>query len=293
MLRDASSLLISGTKDVFGFALYRLQLPTARKNVADLGSLHDAVALLAGEVMEFAEEFRSYARCEPHSSLVKTLGKIAACAKARMSRLHVLQMHAEHRSHSAIDKRHRVIFHDDLGQHRYDIIPALARHVAAQRYLEVGVFAGECAEAVVDASPGIETHLVDPFELAGNDYVDSIRQLFSLDQLRSNYDTVHDRFRDNPNVTIWPMTSRAAAAAGKLAGPFDLVFLDGDHSYAEALFDLQAWTPRVRPGGIVAIHDYSGDCLNCEYDVVRALHDYLPAGAEVHTAVDVLAWFQV
>ena len=36
----------------------------------------------------------------------------------------------------------------------------------------------------------------------------------------------------------------------------DLVFLDADHSEDGVLRDLQAWLPKVRPGGIVAGHDY-------------------------------------
>lgn len=36
----------------------------------------------------------------------------------------------------------------------------------------------------------------------------------------------------------------------------DLVFLDADHSEAWVLRDLAAWLPKVRPGGVVAGHDY-------------------------------------
>lgn len=36
----------------------------------------------------------------------------------------------------------------------------------------------------------------------------------------------------------------------------DLVFIDGDHSYAGCAGDIRAWMPNLKPGGILAIHDY-------------------------------------
>jgi predicted O-methyltransferase YrrM len=35
----------------------------------------------------------------------------------------------------------------------------------------------------------------------------------------------------------------------------DLVFLDGDHSYSQVRQDIQAWLPKVRPGGVLCGHD--------------------------------------
>ncbi len=37
--------------------------------------------------------------------------------------------------------------------------------------------------------------------------------------------------------------------------PIDLLFIDGDHSYEAVLADLNNWTPFVKPGGIVVLHD--------------------------------------
>lgn len=36
----------------------------------------------------------------------------------------------------------------------------------------------------------------------------------------------------------------------------DFVFIDASHAYADVLDDLKAWYPKVRPGGIIAGHDY-------------------------------------
>lgn len=37
--------------------------------------------------------------------------------------------------------------------------------------------------------------------------------------------------------------------------PIDFVFIDGDHSYDGVRADWMAWSPLVRPGGLVAFHD--------------------------------------
>lgn len=39
-------------------------------------------------------------------------------------------------------------------------------------------------------------------------------------------------------------------------GPVDLVFVDGDHSYAGCRGDIETWWPHLVPGGVLALHDY-------------------------------------
>lgn len=38
--------------------------------------------------------------------------------------------------------------------------------------------------------------------------------------------------------------------------PVDMVFIDGDHSYEGCRGDIEAWFPRLKWGGVMAIHDY-------------------------------------
>lgn len=52
--------------------------------------------------------------------------------------------------------------------------------------------------------------------------------------------------------------------------PADLVFIDGDHSYQGCLGDIQAWRKHVKPGGLLALHDYDRDVWP---DVARAVED--------------------
>lgn len=39
------------------------------------------------------------------------------------------------------------------------------------------------------------------------------------------------------------------------AVPLDFLFIDGDHAYASVLRDYEQWTPLLKTGGILAMHD--------------------------------------
>lgn len=52
---------------------------------------------------------------------------------------------------------------------------------------------------------------------------------------------------------------------------FGLVYLDADHSYEGVMKDLNAWFPKLVPGGIMAMHDF----LAPEYGVKKAVEDFV------------------
>jgi hypothetical protein len=52
------------------------------------------------------------------------------------------------------------------------------------------------------------------------------------------------------------MTGDSAELAYDFHDKIDLLFIDGDHSYEGVRADMVTWLGKVRPGGIVAFHDY-------------------------------------
>ena len=50
----------------------------------------------------------------------------------------------------------------------------------------------------------------------------------------------------------------------------DIIFLDGDHGYASVLFDIKAWLPKLKTGGILMFDDFSRFFPG----VVRALTEF-------------------
>jgi len=56
-------------------------------------------------------------------------------------------------------------------------------------------------------------------------------------------------------------------------GMLDMVFIDADHNYESVRSDIAAWRPKVKPGGIIAGHDYSGDMYGSFPGVDQAVHE--------------------
>lgn len=58
---------------------------------------------------------------------------------------------------------------------------------------------------------------------------------------------------------VVPIVADSKVAAKGWATPLGMVFIDGGHSLEAARSDLEAWSPHVVPGGLLAIHDVFED----------------------------------
>jgi len=74
-----------------------------------------------------------------------------------------------------------------------------------------------------------------------------------------------------------PVVSNSLAAAQSLAakrGAIDFIFIDGDHSYDACKADIEAWSPFVKRGGVIAFHDFGSRAEG----VTRAIFEETKAG---------------
>ena len=79
-------------------------------------------------------------------------------------------------------------------------------------------------------------------------------------------------------------------------GLIDLLFIDGDHTYEGVSKDIAAWLKHVKPGGIVAFHDYAVDETShyLHHEVKKAVDEwYANYPYERQGQVDSLIWFNV
>ena len=133
------------------------------------------------------------------------------------------------------------------------------------RYLEVGSFVGTTAKLAADAGFKQIT-CIDTWE-GGSDPNDWINGLYQREG-----DRVYETFKANtaglPVTAIRTTSFDAATTFGNESQ--DVIFLDADHSYEAVKQDIEAWYPKVRPGGVLCGHDYNPDTYP---GVKRAVHE--------------------
>lgn len=121
----------------------------------------------------------------------------------------------------------------------------LAELAVNREILEVGSYCGLSAWLMAITAKSVTA--VDTFGAA----TDGQRQTGGLTTLDA-FKAATARFR---NVRYVVGTSEEVHRTGVL-GSFDFVFIDATHTYPEVLADINRWWPRVRPGGVMALHDY-------------------------------------
>lgn len=114
------------------------------------------------------------------------------------------------------------IFHETL-------IPTLAKGMGVSRYCELGVYQGDTLNRVAMALP--------PSAL-----------LVGVDTKAPAFLVAHVRFRQMTTATYFARHAEKDA-------PFDMVFIDADHSAASVLHDFEGIWPHVVDDGLVLLHD--------------------------------------
>jgi len=92
-----------------------------------------------------------------------------------------------------------------------------------------------------------------------------------LDEARATFYRRLKEFRSRGIIYVLPMFSDKAAQQIKNES-LDFVFLDANHSYQYAKWDIVLWLPKVRPGGLVAGHDYNNP-HNPRWGVTKAVDE--------------------
>jgi len=118
--------------------------------------------------------------------------------------------------------------------------------------VEVGVWQGKSTAAlaveVLNSGKAIRIDVVDHFK--GSPEIPKIQQ--PIDQRAAFEDSiapVRHAIRDVHDALSWDAASKYRDRS------LDFVFLDADHAKTSVLKDLDAWWPKVKPGGILAGHD--------------------------------------
>lgn len=148
---------------------------------------------------------------------------------------------------------------------RKEFIQMLAER-GVEKGVEIGTDRGKYAEQLFQGIPGLKLTCVDPWlpYTEGEEIHD-----------QANIDQIHQEAlkRLSPYSSKLMKMPSAEAVRWIPDDSLDFVFIDGNHSYENVLEDITEWTKKVKPGGIVAGHDYKEDKVN-NYGVVEAVQKY-------------------
>lgn len=121
--------------------------------------------------------------------------------------------------------------------------------------VEIGVQRATFSSRLLDAWAGARLHSVDPWRTFDDPaYVDKANAAQEVQD--GIYETARQRLaRFGERSAIIRATS--AEAAPRFADrSLDFVYIDAQHHYEAVREDIALWHPKVKPGGILAGHDY-------------------------------------
>lgn len=165
------------------------------------------------------------------------------------------------------------------------------------RVAEVGVLIGVLSEYILRHRKDVTLYMIDSWQTADKQPAhyratgDAHANHFDPDRVRAHRREAENRAHHFPGrARIMAMTSVEAATKFP-DGSLDHVFVDADHSYIGVKTDLQAWVPKIRPGGWIGGHDYKNPDPAFKFEVEKAVDEWAAAtGRTVETDAN-FTWF--
>lgn len=120
---------------------------------------------------------------------------------------------------------------------------------------EIGVWEGEHARTLQNQLDIERLYLIDSYE-DYNGYTD-LNGPRSSHRLKHAKRKARARLAEYDNIT-W-IEQRSENAPAHLSESLDYVYIDGNHAYEYVLNDIETYYSLLRPGGVLAGHDFSGE----------------------------------
>jgi len=136
--------------------------------------------------------------------------------------------------------------------------------------VELGVDRGEYSKILCDANPKLHLYSIDPWfseAYEPNTYVNEPQAYWN-----TCYEEAKEILKDS-NCTLVRKTS-AEALKDFEDESLDFVYIDANHDFPNFTFDLHNWLKKIKPGGIMAGHDFAYFSYRKFNHVKRALIAY-------------------
>lgn len=151
---------------------------------------------------------------------------------------------------------------------------------------EVGVQRGLFSRALLDRWQGAMLHLIDPWRHFEGGYQD----------IGNVSDEQHEAFMREAERNLEPHRGRyrmhrklsLEAVSSFDDNSLDFVYIDANHEFQAVLDDIHSWFPKVKPGGVMAGHDYLDGTLPAgEFGVKSAVRAFeCETGLLAHGTLD-------
>lgn len=117
--------------------------------------------------------------------------------------------------------------------------------------LEIGSDIGDTANFLLDSNPELQLYSVDPYE----NYIDWNGK--PLNERETMYNNLMNRLNGYSNRFTQVRKTSDDAANDFQDEIFDVVFIDGLHTYDQLSKDCENYYSKVKPGGVFAGHDFT------------------------------------
>lgn len=128
----------------------------------------------------------------------------------------------------------------------YGFIDLLKCVGQCDNWLEIGTHKGESTSLV--ASSGQVKNIVT-IDVKDYEKIDLFDEFYNIEFMLGSSDDLVNEFEDES---------------------FDMIYIDGDHTYDQVCKDIDNYLPKVKNGGFIGGHDYHPDAWP---DVVRAVNE--------------------
>jgi hypothetical protein len=131
------------------------------------------------------------------------------------------------------------------------------------KIMEIGVFRGDFSEFIFNEMNPSELHLVDLFDgmmcsgdVDGNNTINI--------NLNVSYNNLNEKYKECDNVFVKKGKSEVVFEEYS-DDYFDIIYIDGDHSYEGVKKDLESALKKIKNGGYICGHDYETNSFKTQF----------------------------
>jgi hypothetical protein len=155
-------------------------------------------------------------------------------------------------------------------------LPKVCRWLGYTRGAEIGVWKGAFSARFCKKNPQMRWYAVDSW-LSYPAWLDT-KNAMPADKaaafMAESYAEAQLRLGPYSNCTMLRMFSVDAAKTLPDAS-LDIVYIDGNHTFEAVTEDLEAWTPKVKRGGLISGHDYRAFTNKPTIHVIEAVQAFV------------------